>query len=87
MGTMVRARTCRGHGKSVSFAISKHFTKDLKVACESPMGFAIPSMAAQFLSSRFDAIRSRRHAGARERLELGFTHQRIEQDGGCGERG
>jgi len=62
---MVRARTCRGHGKSVSFAISKHFTKDLKVACESPMGFAIPSMAAQFLSSRFDAIRSRRHAGAR----------------------
>jgi hypothetical protein len=40
-GKMVRARTCRGHGKSVSFAISKHFTKDLKVACESRMGFAI----------------------------------------------
>jgi hypothetical protein len=42
LGKMVRARTCRGPGKSVSFAISKHFTKDLKVACESRMGFAIP---------------------------------------------
>ena len=84
---MVRTRTCRGHGKSVSFAISKHFTKDLKVACESPMGFAIPSMAAQFLSSRFDAIRSRSMLVHPERMELGFTHQRIEQDGGCGERG